>query len=59
MTRIGARDFEDMLQVSKHVIIQLYPSQINYSQCAIPCFEGLFPSPDDEHIMSLLYVLAY
>ncbi|KAI0684092.1 hypothetical protein BC835DRAFT_1250249, partial [Cytidiella melzeri] len=29
------------------------------SQCAIPCFEGLLPEPDNEHVMSLLYVMAY
>jgi hypothetical protein len=37
----------------------MYLSHFGDIQCAIPCFEGLFPSPDNEHIMSLLYVLAY
>ena len=28
-------------------------------QCIIPCFEGLLPSPHNETILDLLYILAY
>lgn len=28
-------------------------------KCAIPCFEGLFPEPDNTHVMRLLYTMAY
>src|ERR1700741_2407910 len=28
-------------------------------QCCIPCFEGLLPSPHNETILDLLYVLNY
>ncbi|KEP45340.1 hypothetical protein V565_285640 [Rhizoctonia solani 123E] len=27
-------------------------------QCCIPCFQGLFPAPDDEEIITLLFTLA-
>ncbi|KIO30648.1 hypothetical protein M407DRAFT_20363 [Tulasnella calospora MUT 4182] len=27
-------------------------------QCCIPCFEGLFPEPHNQHILRLLYTLA-
>jgi hypothetical protein len=27
-------------------------------QCAMPVFEGLFPEPDNEHILDLLYIFA-
>lgn len=30
----------------------------SHLQCAIPCFEGLLPSPHDEHIATLLYMLG-
>ena len=36
------------------------PTALNYfSQCCIPCFEGLFPAPHDNTIADLLYVTAY
>ncbi|KAH7924391.1 hypothetical protein BV22DRAFT_1195981 [Leucogyrophana mollusca] len=41
LTRLAARDYEDILQ------------------CCIPCFDGLFPAPHNESILSLLYILAY
>ena len=28
-------------------------------QCAIPLFEGLLPSPHNERLMKLLFILAY
>lgn len=32
---------------------------LTVSKCCIPCFEGLFPSPHDETIQDLLYIMAY
>lgn len=60
MSQMAARDFEDMLQVS--CIFNQWTLSYHLTdnaECAIPCFEGLLPSPDNEHVMSLLYVMAY
>lgn len=59
MHQIGARDFEDLLQVCWCGSRVDEHFGANLLQCAIPCFEGLLPSPDDERISALLYVMAY
>lgn len=57
MKKLAARDFEDMLQVGITQLERIYSSNCR-QQCSIPCFEGLLPSPHNEQILDLLYVLA-
>jgi len=57
MKRIAARDFEDILQVC--VLPRcLYSLLIPFLQCAIPVFEGLFPTSHDAMVQTLLYRFA-
>jgi hypothetical protein len=58
MKKLAARDFEDILQVSRiNKIAHVWG--LHYPQCAIPCFEGLLPSPFNETILDLLFISAY
>jgi len=56
MKRVAARDFEDILQVNiPFSYIQLTDVSL---QCAIPVFEGLFPTAHDTTMQTLLYRFA-
>jgi hypothetical protein len=57
MKRLAARDFEDILQVCLNVSV-VNERYLHISQCAIPVFEGLFPSDHDAIIQTLLYRFA-
>jgi hypothetical protein len=59
MKRLAARDFEDILQVCSTLLGHyLSGSLITSLQCAIPVFEGLFPTDHDVIVQSLLYRFA-
>jgi hypothetical protein len=59
MKKLGARDFEDLLQVCLilHFGILLKILTVLY-KCAIPVFEGLLPKKHDEIIRKLLFELS-
>lgn len=58
MKKLAARDFEDILQVSR-MNITACSHDLNSPQCVIPCFEGLLPSPFNETILDLLFISVY
>lgn len=55
MTRLAARDFEDILQV---IALSIWISLLMALQCAIPVFEGLLPTPHDAIVQTLLFRFA-
>ncbi len=58
MHQIGARDFEDLVQVITDSILYFIIAY-SFVQCAIPCFEGRFPESDNKHVMRLCYTMSY
>lgn len=58
MKKLGARDFEDILQVRARSSLNSH-IWLTSGQCIIPCIEGLIPSPHSETILSLLYTCSY
>lgn len=56
MKKMAARNYEDLLQVC--IIITPLSLCLNVTQCAIPVFEGLLPSPHNEQVTTLLFRLA-
>lgn len=59
MKKLAARDFEDILQVTDSNINLLCLLCSILLQCCIPCFDGLLPSPHNESVLDLLYILSY
>lgn len=57
MKKLGARDFEDLLQV-RRLFRSLSNMLIVYYKCAIPVFEGLLPKEHDDIIRKLLFELS-
>lgn len=54
-----AHDFEDMVQVSVSLPIDLTSVDFVDNKCAIPVFEGLLPEPHNTRILKLLFNLAH
>jgi hypothetical protein len=55
--KMAARDYEDYLQVYlMHYLSQSH--MLIIFQCSMPVFEGLFPSPFNNIILDLLYILS-
>ena len=57
MSKLAARDFEDLLQVKQSLASTFFPMLIN-SQCAIPVFDRLFEPHNNMIVMDLLFELA-
>lgn len=57
MKKLAARDFEDLLQVKNFHFITLM-ILIQYTQCAIPVFDGLLPQKYDTIVRKLLFEMA-
>jgi hypothetical protein len=57
MKKLGARDFEDLLQVNKELLHGKPLGSDNLSKCAIPVFEGLLPQEHDRVVRKLLFEL--
>jgi hypothetical protein len=57
MRKLGARDFEDLLQVSFYIVL-LYRLLLIKCKCAIPVFEGLLPKKHDRIVRKLLFELS-
>lgn len=61
MKQLGARDFEDLLQVSftdcNRSLLTL--NGLAQRQCSIPAFEGLFPGEHNGRVQSLLFTMAH
>jgi hypothetical protein len=57
--KLAGFNFEDLLQVCSNVLLSSI-SQCNIfeCQCAMPCFEGLFPQSCEKTILDLLFMLA-
>jgi hypothetical protein len=55
MRKLGARDFEDLLQVS---FLSCSIANTDQMQCAIPVFEGLLPKKHDWIVHKLLFELS-
>jgi hypothetical protein len=53
-----ARDYEDMLQVSRIILVLRSPSS-NMLQCSIIVFEGLLGEPFNSYVLDALYVLCF
>jgi hypothetical protein len=60
LKKLGARDFEDILQVG-HGNSQLKPSTHNHDsiQCAIPVLEDLLPEPHNTMVVQLVFISAH
>ena len=59
MKKLAARDFEDILQVRPVYTRSHIHCFIYWSQCCIPCVEGLVPAPHNDSIADLLYIATY
>ena len=58
MKQLGARDFEDLLQVRRgFYFIDCFCSL--YFQCALPTFEGLLPNDHNDCVQDLLFGMAH
>lgn len=57
MSKLAARDFEDLLQVKQSLASAFFPMLINF-QCAIPVFDRLFEPHNNTIVMDLLFELA-
>jgi hypothetical protein len=57
MKRLGARDFEDLLQVKLTRVLCSFKF-LSIIQCSIPVFEGLLPEKHDRIVRKLLFELA-
>jgi len=57
MRKLGARDFEDLLQVCLSFLCSVIWLLIGF-ECAIPVFEGLLPKKHDKIMQKLLFELA-
>jgi hypothetical protein len=56
MSKLAARDYEDVLQVSLH---HWHKTRLIGLQCSIPAFEGLFPHDEDNKIVGdLIFLLS-
>lgn len=58
MKKLGARNYEDILQVCDSLLVPDVRSTRGL-QWIIPCIEGLLPSPHNETILALLYTCTY
>lgn len=59
MKKLAARNFEDLLQVSRRRAHQPFPRMTDsVSQCAIPVFEGLLPGRHNDIVLTLIFRLA-
>jgi hypothetical protein len=58
MKKMAARNYEDLLQVSRTLITLTITDLDHTIQCAIPTFEGLLPSPHNEIVLTVLFRLA-
>lgn len=57
MTKLAARDFEDLLQVCKHADVRICV-KLTCLQCSIPVFELLLPAPQNKILMDVLFELC-
>ena len=57
MTKLAARDFEDLLQVCKHADVHI-SVKLTCLQCSIPVFELLLPAPQNKILMDVLFELC-
>jgi hypothetical protein len=56
MSKLAARDYEDVLQVS---LCHRHKTRLIDLQCSIPAFKGLFPHDEDNKIVSdLIFLLS-
>lgn len=59
MKKLAARNYEDLLQVSRRTSQEPFPRMTDcVLQCAIPVFEGLLPGRHNDIILTLLFRLA-
>ena len=57
MKKLTAHDWEDMLQVC--LFLEVWKGGTDVHKCAIPAFDGFISKPDNEHLLKLLFPLAY
>ncbi len=59
LKKLGARDYENILQVFQKNSKNLALSLICTFKCSIPVFEGLLPDKHSDILMDLLFILAH
>ncbi|KJA12873.1 hypothetical protein HYPSUDRAFT_1084937, partial [Hypholoma sublateritium FD-334 SS-4] len=59
LKKLGARDYENLLQARKLTVIVLYSDPLLCLKCSIPVFEGLLPEPHNTHVLNVLFALAH
>lgn len=61
MKKLGARDFEDIMQVGQYdfVCSDFIANKFLPQKCAIPAFDGLLPEPHNSAIIRLIFLCAH